>query len=195
MRVLWRMIVKEFLQLRQDKKLIPTLFVGPLFQLLALGYAANLDVTDIPTLVVDQDRTRESRALVERFTGSGYFRVVGAEDTVDRVEPWLVDNRAQVALVIAAGYGDDMAASRPPRLQVLADGTDSNSAVVGLGYASRIVGELGALAAGEAPAAGTRGAPASRREHRSGAPRSSTTPTCAAAGSTCPRWWPWSSCW
>lgn len=144
MRVLWRMIVKELLQLRQDKKLIPTLFVGPLLQLLALGYAANLDVSDIPTLVVDQDRTRESRALVLRFTGSGYFRVVGACDTVDQVEPWLVDNRAQVALVIPAGYGEDVAASRPPRLQVLADGTDSNSAVVGLGYASRIIGELGA---------------------------------------------------
>ncbi len=54
MYVLWRMIVKEFLQLRQDKKLIPTLFVGPLFQLMALGYAANLDVTAIPTVLVDQ---------------------------------------------------------------------------------------------------------------------------------------------
>ncbi|HVQ29541.1 MAG TPA: ABC transporter permease, partial [Vicinamibacteria bacterium] len=67
MRVLWRMIVKEFLQLRQDKKLIPMLFVGPLFQLLALGYAANLDVTDIPMLVVDQDHSRASRDLLERF--------------------------------------------------------------------------------------------------------------------------------
>ena len=144
MRVLWRMIVKEFLQLRQDKKLIPMLFVGPLFQLLALGYAANLDVTDIPMLVVDQDHSRASRDLLERFVGSGYFRVVGTEDTVDRVEPWLVDNRAQLALVVAAGYGDAVAAGRVPHLQMIADGTDSNSAVVGLGYASRIVAELGA---------------------------------------------------
>lgn len=143
MRVLLRMIVKEFLQLRQDKKLIPVLFVGPLFQLLALGYAANLDVTDIPMLVVDQDRSRASRELLERFTGSGYFRVVGAEDTVDRVEPWLIDNRAQLALVVAAGYGDAAAGGRVPRLQMIADGTDSNSAVVGLGYASRIVAEMG----------------------------------------------------
>jgi ABC-2 type transport system permease protein len=142
--VLWRVVVKEFLQLRQDKKLIPTLFLGPLFQLLALGYAANLDVFDIPTLIVDQDRSRASRDLVERFTGSGYFDVVGAEETVDRVEPWLVDNRAQIALVIPGGFGEDLEGGRTPRLQALADGTDSNSAVVGLGYASRIVGELGA---------------------------------------------------
>jgi ABC-2 type transport system permease protein len=144
MHVLWRVIVKEFLQLRQDRKLLPALFVGPLAQLLALGYAANLDVTDIPMVVVDQDRTRASRALVERFTGSGYFRLVGAEDAVDRVEPWLVRNRAQVALVIAAGFGEAAAGGRTPRVQLIADGTDSNSAVVGLGYASRIVGEMGA---------------------------------------------------
>jgi ABC-2 type transport system permease protein len=144
MYVLWRVVVKEFLQLRQDKKLLPVLFVGPLIMLLALGYAANLDVTDIPMLVVDQDRSHASRDLVERFTGSGYFRLVGAEDTVNAVEPWLVRNEAQVALVIAAGFGDDVAGGRIPRLQLIADGTDSNSAVVGLGYASRIVGEVGA---------------------------------------------------
>ena len=144
MRVLLRMMVKEFLQLRQDRKVIPVLFVGPLFQLLALGYAANLDVTDIPMLVVDQDHSRASRELLERFVGSGYFRVVGSEGTVDRVEPWLVDNRAQLALVVAAGYGEAVAAGRVAPLQMIADGTDSNSAVVGLGYASRIITQMGA---------------------------------------------------
>ncbi len=143
MYVLWRMIVKEFLQLRQDKKLIPTLFVGPLAQLLALGYAANLDVSAIPTVLVDQDRTPASRGLVERFTGSGYFEIKGAEDTALAVTPWLVAGRAQVALVIPVGFGQDALAGRTPRVQVLADGTDSNSAVVGLGYASRIVAEAG----------------------------------------------------
>jgi ABC-2 type transport system permease protein len=137
------MIVKEFLQLRQDKKLIPTLFVGPLFQLLALGYAANLDVSAIPTVLVDQDRTSASRRLVERFTGSGYFEIKGGEDTALAVTPWLVAGRAQVALVIPVGFGQDAEAGRTPRVQVLADGTDSNSAVVGLGYASRIVAEAG----------------------------------------------------
>ena len=72
-------------------------------------------------------------------SGSGYFDIVGGEDTADRVEPWLVTGRAQLALVIAAGYGDEAAAGRTPRVQVIADGSDSNSAVVGLGYASRIV--------------------------------------------------------
>ena len=87
MRVLLRMIVKEFLQLRQDKKAIPVLFVGPLFQLLALGYAANLDVNDIPMVLVDQDRTPASRGLVERFIGSGYFDLRGTEETAAASSP------------------------------------------------------------------------------------------------------------
>jgi len=151
MRALWRVIVKEFLQLRQDRKMIPSLIVGPIVQLLALGYAANMDVNEIPTLLVDQDRTPASRALVERFTGSRYFQLVGGEDTAGRIEPWLVSGRAQLAIVIAAGYGQDAAAGRAPRVQVIADGSDSNSAVVGMGYASRILGQAGAEMARPAP--------------------------------------------
>jgi len=144
MRVLWRMIVKEFLQLRHDKKMIPVLFIGPLAQLLALGFAANLDIAQIPTVVVDQDRSAASRKLIDRFSGSGYFEVRGSEATAAAIEPWLVEGRAQVALVIASGYGEAVAAGRAPRVQVIADGTDANSAVVGLGYAGRILQGVGA---------------------------------------------------
>ena len=144
MYALLRVVIKELLQLRQDRKMIPVMIVGPLAQLLALGYAANLDVNSIPIVLVDEDRTPESRSLVERFTGSGYFDLVGSEDTAARVDQWLVDGRAQVALVIAAGYGDAAASGHRPRVQAIADGTDANSAVLGLGYASRIVAEAGA---------------------------------------------------
>lgn len=143
MGALLQMIIKEFLQLRQDRKIIPALIVGPLAQLLALGYAANLDVTHVPLLLVDGDRTVASRALIERFDASGYFEIKGSVPTAEEAEPWLVEGLAQVVLVIPEGYGNDLAASRSPRLQVLADGTDANSAVVGLGYASRIIAEMG----------------------------------------------------
>src|SRR5262245_39895638 len=105
MHALLAVIIKEFLQLRQDRKMTPAMIIGPIVQLLALGYAANLDVTRVPMVLVDQDRTPASRELVERFTGSRSFELVGAEDGVDAVDPWLVEGRAQVALVIAPGYG------------------------------------------------------------------------------------------
>ena len=140
---LWQMIVKEFLQLRQDRKIIPALVIGPLVQLIALGYAANLDVTHVPLLLVDRDQSVASRALIERFDASGYFEIKGSVPTADQAEPWLVEGLAQVVLVIPEGYGSDLSAGRSPNLQVLADGTDANSAVVGLGYASRIIAEMG----------------------------------------------------
>jgi ABC-2 type transport system permease protein len=140
---LLQVILKEFLQLRQDRKIIPALIIGPLVQLIALGYAANLDVTHVPLLLVDGDHTVASRDLIERFDASGYFEIKGSVPTAEEAEPWLVEGLAQVVLVIPEGYGNELAAGRSPRLQVLADGTDANSAVVGLGYASRIIALMG----------------------------------------------------
>jgi ABC-2 type transport system permease protein len=144
MYALLAVIVKEFLQLRQDKKMIPAMVIGPLVQLLALGYAANLDVSHVPLVLVDQDRSPASRELVERFTGAGTFDLVGAEDGVAAINPWLIEGRAQLALVIASGYGEAVAAGRPPAVQVIADGTDANSSGLGLGYASQILAGAGA---------------------------------------------------
>ncbi len=160
MHALLAVIVKEFLQLRQDKKMIPAMLIGPIVQLLALGYAANLDVTRVPMVLVDQDRTPESRALVERFTGSGIFDLVGAEDTAETIDPWLVEGRAQIALVIATGYGEDVAAGRAPQVQVIADGTDANSSGLGLGYASQILAQTGAdMMASRLASSAVRGGP------------------------------------
>lgn len=141
---LLRVLHKEFLQLRRDRRMIPVLIIGPIMQLLALGYAANTDVSDVPMLLVDLDRTPASRHLVERFTGSGYFELAGAEDSVAAIDPWLLRGRAEVALVIGAGYGDALEGGRAPAVQIIADGTDATSAVQGLSYASRIVAGAGA---------------------------------------------------
>ena len=144
MYVLWRILVKEVLQLRHDRRMIPVMIVGPLMQLFALGFAANTDVQHLPMVLVDLDRTAASRKLVDDFLGSGYFDLVGVEPTQDRIEPWLIAGRAEVALVIGRGYGADIAGERTAHVQIIADGTNSNSAVVGLGYAGRIVAAEGA---------------------------------------------------
>ena len=143
MHELLAVIKKELQQLRRDKKVIPAMIVGPIIQLLALGYAANLDVLNVPLLLVDQDRTAASRDLVDRFLASGYFELVGTEDSPEGIDPWLLDSRAQLALVIGPDYGNKLATGRRPEVQVIADGTDSNSAGLGLGYASRILASVG----------------------------------------------------
>jgi ABC-2 type transport system permease protein len=143
MHELLAVIKKELQQLRRDKKVIPAMIVGPIIQLLALGYAANLDVLNVPLLLVDQDRTVASRDLIDRFLASGYFELVGTEDSPEGIDPWLLDSRAQLALVIGPDYGVKLATGRRPEVQVIADGTDSNSAGLGLGYASRILASVG----------------------------------------------------
>ena len=144
MRVLWRVIVKEFLQLKQDHKMIPVIFVAPVVQVLVFGFAVNTDVTMVPTVLVDQDRTAASRDLVSRFTRSTYFELVGDGARADDVDRWLVTGRAQMGLVIPRGFGDALASGRVGRLQIVADGTDSSSASVALGYAGSLVQGLAA---------------------------------------------------
>lgn len=140
MYVLWRILVKELLQLRRDTKMLRLIFLAPIFQLLALGYAANLDVRAVPLLVVDRDHTAASRELVDRFTASGYFELVGAADSVAGIDPWLLTGRAQMALVIGAGYGEAAESGGVAAVQILADGSDAASTGIGLSYAAGIVG-------------------------------------------------------
>jgi len=139
MYVLWRIIVKEFLQLRQDKKIIPMVLLAPVLQLLAFGYAANLDVASVDLLLVDRDKSPASRALVDRFVASPYFDLVGTEEAIDAIDNWLVDGRADAALVIGADYGSKAASGRTPDVQIIVDGSDSTSATLGVSYASGVV--------------------------------------------------------
>jgi len=135
--VMW----KELLELRQDPRLFPVLFVAPIIQLIVLGYAATTDVLDIPLVVVDPDRSAASRELTSRFDRSRYFTIIDAVGSVEEVEPYLASGRAWMALAIPPGFGEDVASGTPVTVQVVADGTDSNSAGIGLGYARGLVAE------------------------------------------------------
>ena len=83
MYALWRVIVKEFLQIRRDRRMIPVIFVAPVVQVAVFGFAVNTDVTDVPTVLVDQDRSAASRDLARRFVESGYFEIVASEERAD----------------------------------------------------------------------------------------------------------------
>ena len=83
MRTILYIMRKEFIQIRRDRRMFIMSFLSPVIQLVILGYAANLDVNNIPLLVCDQDRTVDSREFVERFTSSGQFRLVGYVQSPD----------------------------------------------------------------------------------------------------------------
>lgn len=130
---------KEFLELRQDPSLFPVIFVAPLIQLGFLGYAASTDVRNVPVVVADQDRSSASRDLIAHFDGSLYFTITDVVTSERQIDPYIVRGQAWMGLAIPSGYGDAIAAGRRASVQIVADGTDSNSANIGLGYATALV--------------------------------------------------------
>lgn len=134
-----QMVRKELRQLFRDPKTKRVIFVSPLIQLILFGYAVNTDVRDVATFLVDHDRTSASRGLVEAFTASGYFRVVGSSDRSADITAALDGGEAVAGLEIPPGYAADRAAGRSPAVQLVVDGTNSNTATVAQGYAAKIV--------------------------------------------------------
>ena len=152
------LVWKEFLELRQNPHLFGVVILAPILQLTLLGYAATTDVKDVPVVVADGDRSSASRDLIQRFDASRNFTVIEVVTTVGEIGPFLEDGSAWLALSIPAGYGRDVEAGRSASLQVVADGTDSNSTSAALGYATALIGgyarELLAVGDGASPAPG-----------------------------------------
>jgi ABC-2 type transport system permease protein len=149
------LVRKELLELQQDPRLFGIVIMAPVIQLGVLGYAATTDVKDVPTVIVDADRSAESRRLVARFEASANFKIVGIEGSTSGIDNWLARGDAWMALTIPPDYGERIAAGQPVTVQVIADGTDSNSTNVAMGYARALVAgyaqEIAAESAGSRP--------------------------------------------
>jgi ABC-2 type transport system permease protein len=137
------LVRKELRQLFRDPRTKRVIFVAPIIQLILFGYAVNTDVRRAATWVVDHDRTAESRLLQDAFTASGYFRIVGRSDEPASLVRALDHGDAVLGIWIPPRFAADLAAGRTPDVQVLLDGTNSNTATVAQGYAQRILTELG----------------------------------------------------
>jgi ABC-2 type transport system permease protein len=133
------MVRKERRQLLRDPRTRLIMFVAPVIQLVMFGYVVNTDIRDTATFLVDRDSSVESRRLVEAFEVTGRFEVVGGSGRSADLARALDRGEAVVAIEIPPGFAADLAARRPARVQILVDGTESNTATLALGYATRIV--------------------------------------------------------
>ncbi|MGB2713757.1 MAG: ABC transporter permease [Vicinamibacterales bacterium] len=134
------LVWKEFLELRMNPRLFGIVVIAPVIQLTMLGYAATTDVRNVPVVIADGDRTMQSRELISRFEGSPNFVIVSTVTTVSEIEPFLEQGTAWLALSIPNGYAEQLQSGRSVTVQIVADGTDSNSTTVALGYATSLVG-------------------------------------------------------
>ena len=133
------MLIKEFIQVFRDPRMRVVIFLIPCVQVLVIGYAVSTDVKHVRTALYDLDNSQESRDLTARFVGSGYFDIVERIQS-DAAARNLLD-RGDVAVVLRFnhGFANDLLAGRTAKLQVLIDGTDSNTAAIEAGYATSIV--------------------------------------------------------
>ena len=138
MKRVMHVVKKEFLQLVRDKRMVGMLFVAPVLQLVLLGYAATLDIKNIPMVVCDLDNTKQSRELTEHYVSSGYFKLVDYIGDINDIDYYFRSGKAGIAVIIPVHFGRDLLAGRNPQLAVIADGSDSNTGGIGLSYASVI---------------------------------------------------------
>lgn len=129
---------KEVLQLRRDSRSLVFAFLLPVILTLVFGAAISLDVRDIPFAVIDRDRSADSRELVEAFTASGYFRLLGAVDRPADADRMLRRGEARLVLSIPPEYARDLASGRSPVVQALVDGSDANTATIAINYADAV---------------------------------------------------------
>jgi len=125
---LMAVMIKELRQTFRDKRTAMLILVAPVIQLVVLGYAVDLDVEEVPTVVVDQDGSPASRELLADLTAGSVFARVASERDVTQAMAMLEDGEAAVAVVAPPGLGRDLANGRPVQVQVLVDGTDPNRA-------------------------------------------------------------------
>jgi ABC-2 type transport system permease protein len=138
--------IKEVRQIERDPLSLAMLLGVPAMMLLLYGYALNFDVRRVGLAVQDNDRSRESRELVEAFVRSTYFELVAdlpAGADLDRVTERRV---AKAVLVIPEDFGGDLASGREAPLQLLVDGSDALTATTLLGYAQALVQERNSAA-------------------------------------------------
>lgn len=130
---------KELQELRRDPRLFGIVIMAPIIQLSVLGYAATTDVKDIPIAIVDADRSSASRDLINRFEASSNFKIVAMLGSTDEIDRYLDGGAAWMALSIPPDYGRKIEAARNTSLQIVADGTDSNSTGLAMNYAQTLI--------------------------------------------------------
>jgi ABC-2 type transport system permease protein len=136
MRAVW---VKELHHIVRDARSLTMALAMPVMMLVLFGFALSLDVDRIPTLVCDQDGTAASRDLIREFKGSRYFTITGFAADTGAIDRAIDRNQVLMGVVIPRDYSRDAGLGRRAPVEILLDGSDSNTASIALGYAETVV--------------------------------------------------------
>ncbi len=130
---------KELIQLRRDRRMLFIAFMAPIIQLTLFGYAATLDVTAVPVVVCDLDRSMQSRAILSDLTASGYFVIRDSVSSLSAVRADIDDNSDMVGIVIPEGLERDIDRGRRAVVQTVIDGSNAIYATMVRSYLEQII--------------------------------------------------------
>ena len=131
-RGLGAILFKEFIVVWRDPMTLFFMFFPPLIEMVAFGYALDNDVKHMATIILNEDRTVESRQLIDRFVNTQTFRVVGEVQSLEEMKSELRKGRAYVGLQIPPTFTRDVRAGRSAQVQLLVDGSNSTTALQAL---------------------------------------------------------------
>lgn len=144
MHKIWAIFIKEWLHIRRDRLTLGMMFMLPVMQFTLFGFAIDMDVKHMKTIVFDQDQQLQSRELVQQFVNTGYFDLVGEARSEREVTESLLKGKAWVGLVIPPDYSRQLLRNQPAQVMVLVDGSNSTVANQALNL-SRSIGQLQSL--------------------------------------------------
>jgi ABC-2 type transport system permease protein len=146
--LVWAVAVKELRQVRRDRRTLLILLFVPAFFLFLYGYALNFDIRHVPLAVQDRDHSKESRDLVEAFTGSTYFDLVSTITRDDQVVDLMEHNLIRALLVVPEGFSRELMQGEGASVQIILNGDNANTATTVLGYVNAVIAEAGARLGG-----------------------------------------------
>ncbi|MFZ0676096.1 ABC transporter permease [Candidatus Binatus sp.] len=139
-----QILLKEFIHLFRDRHARFSLIVPPLLQMLIFGYAASYEVNRVSTAVLDFDHSQESREFLERITASSRFQVRDVLQNESQIESLLDHRRVTLVLQIQPGFAELLRKGQTAPVQAVLDGTDSNTALIAVGYVDQIANRFAA---------------------------------------------------
>src|SRR5215468_7280180 len=124
------LVLKEFRQIRHDRRLAISLILPPVLQLMLFGFALSATVSNVRLGIVDDSRTPESRELIAVLTESKSFRLAGYYDSVTKMGTAISEARLDAGIVIPYDYARDLHRGQPTTVQLLLNAMNANTATI-----------------------------------------------------------------
>ena len=130
---------KEFIQIIRDYRSLGLAIFTPIALLMLFGFAVTLDVDNVPMVIWDQDKSQISKDFILNFKNSRYFKIVGYIDDYGQLQNDIDSRKALMGMVVSKDFSKYIQSSKPAAVQLLVDGSDSNTATIAMGYVNSVV--------------------------------------------------------